>query len=237
MTLTSRSYSVQYSIAKNALLSLKKLNDPKVEKLCKECILFTPQQLRMICYDNAFATLENFLDHIGFILFDDWGSEKGQKHYSDKLTKLLTFDKFTEARHQTDLLQETLVIEWHTIIQSVSFDSFNKKRNPIKHTHAGKHDSKVIAIESGSMISSEEMHYKLTEDTFLALTNNECEDFVKYFEDIIASVHNFLSKYKLRLDIYCNGRSEQFQERWDLLDAFLHSPFTITMYVGETSLV
>lgn len=66
LTLNSRSYAIQFDIAQRALLSIKKINDAENGGLYIQDILFTPQQLRMICYDNAFAALENFLEHIGF---------------------------------------------------------------------------------------------------------------------------------------------------------------------------
>jgi hypothetical protein len=241
-TLNSRSYSVFFEIAQNALKTIEKSKEcadnstqkhdnPYQDRADINYIFFSIPQLRMICFDNAFSALENFLEHLGFILFYDWDSKKKQRHYIDKQKKLLNFRDIIETKHQPLLDYATLEKDWSTLIQSIHPEIHTHKRNPIKHIHAEDHDTKMHVVSSATTMINTDEYNQLTDGTFLSLTDDECINLTKEIETFIQSVHSFIDINRLIFHIYCdNEPDEKSDRRKELLDTFIVYPFANTLY-------
>lgn len=243
-TLNSRTYNIIFETAKNAFKTLKKIEtlwnesnqkygDSLAERPDVNYIFFTPIQLRMICIDYAFAALENFLEHIGYILCDDWESAGKQRHYSEKNKKLIDFPSFINKNRDPNKNYEDLQHQWKSIIQSIDLSTYNKIRNPIKHVHTEKHDIKTQIL---STISANRSFNQLNEETCLALTDNDCNEFIEKVEKLITDASIFLKEHKLIFNIYSNNRREidkKIEGRYGLFLTFLQNPFAPTLYVGS----
>ncbi|MDR3441966.1 MAG: hypothetical protein P4L65_03000 [Legionella sp.] len=240
--LNSRGYAQFLKIAQNATKTINKIKicmdqssqqhgNSQLMRPDIEYIFFDIQQLRMICFDYAFSALENFLEHIGFILFYDWDSERKQRHYNDKQTKLLCFSEIIEKEHQPSLDYATLELEWNAIICSVTPGNYNIKRNPIKHIHSGKHDVKTQTVSSTSTMMYPHEYEELVKDTLHDFSDNDCFKLMTEVEALINSIHSFLQKNKLIFRIYCDYETdEEIENRKSLLDIFLVQPLADTIY-------
>lgn len=241
-TLNFRAYAVLLKTAKNSLKTIEKIKKcadysiqkhghSHTERPDTEYIFFDIQQLRMVCFDYAFSALENFLEHIGFILFLDWDSKNKQRHYREKQEKLLSFSEIIEKNHQPSLDYETLEHDWNMIIQSINLARYNNKRNPIKHIHSEKHDVKMQTVFSTNIMMNTCEYEQLVNGTLLDLTDNECTEIINETEEFIQSVHSFIQMNKLIFRIYCNNESDKkIEMREKLLETFLMYPLTTTMY-------
>lgn len=215
----SRGYGDMFKIAEKAFKSLK-----------TEFIVFDHQELRMICYDYTFSAMENFYEHIGFILFEDWDSEKAQRHYISKKIRLLNFQDIFKITPQ-DLNYNIFQSEWESILQLVDLSFYNLKRNPIKHTHAGKHDITKQSISSNSPHMSVDERSKLNYGSYHDLTNDECEEFLNNVEACIIKIQSFLLRNQFKLNIFLNkSNDEKSKNRRKQLGVFLTNPFTVTMF-------
>jgi hypothetical protein len=175
--------------------------------------------------------------NIGFLLFDDWDSNKAQRHYSQKQQRLLDFNVFTTTTHLPNLDYGALETEWKNLINSIDFDLFTQKRNPIKHTHSSKHDGvkKSVVTQSPHMNASE--FSALVEGTSHALTEAECRTFLNDANNFIDKIHKFLNDHKLMLRIYCDNINEdKIQTRRSLLNIFLTHPYAYDLFSSEFTL-
>lgn len=240
--LNSRGYAQFLKIAQNATKTINKIKTcmdqaskkhghPHLMRPDIEYIYFDIQQLRIICFDYAFSALENFLEHVGFILFYDWDSGRKQRHYTDKQTKLLCFFEIIETDLQPSLDYAALELEWNAIIQSVNPGDYNIKRNPIKHIHSEKHDVKTQNVSSASTMMYPHEYEQLVKDTLHDLSDNDCFKLMNEVEALINSTHSFLQKNKLIFRIYCDYETdEQIEKRKSLLEIFLVHPLADTIY-------
>lgn len=236
-TLNSRSYKIFFNIAENALKAIQKAQEYTSETPKNiDCdYIFDELQLRIICFDYLFSSLENFLEHIGYILFSDWDSKKSQRHYAQKQTKLLQIKDAIVIKEQLqlDFLQE----KWHSIIESIDFKQYTNIRNPIKHIHAEKHDAKTQSGTRSRMTHDE--FEQINRGTLFALTTVDCEEFIKQVETLINSVHTYLKENKLFLRIYSEhspNQSEQLEQRKTLLRTFLGGSFAPPLYTTTSQL-
>lgn len=220
----SRAYAEYFKIANGALKTIEKIKehhssllnygDLYHEQPNIEYIFFSHNQLKIICFDYAFSALENFLEHMGFILFDDWESNKQQRHYKQKYEKLIAIDKFVEDKNKysNDFhLRETILQKANPNRR----DQFATKRNPIKHPHAEIHEYKLI---SGLPINSMPFD-QLQTGTYLDISDNDCIELITLVESLIIDVHKFLVTHKLILkisnDIRNDNKTIKRKSLWD----------------------
>jgi hypothetical protein len=237
----SRSYAKFLKIAQNAtktinkikncVLSNQKNGDVNLPRADFEYIFFDIPQLRIISFDYAFSAYENFLEHIGFILFYDWDSESKQRHFSNKQKKLTCFSEIIEKENQPSLDYESLELEWNMIIQSVTLSSYNTKRNPLKHIHSEKHEVKIQTVFSTSIMMNPCEYDQLVTDTLYDVSDEDCSKLINEVEKIINSIHSFLEKNKLIFRIYCDYETnKKIEKRKSLLEIFLVQPLAGTIY-------
>lgn len=179
------------------------------------------------------------MEHIGYILFDNWDSKNKQRYYSQKKEKLLNFretlpEHFAQTGHSLEeyvrLLNSNypdLEGTWKKIIKSIDLEKYTGKRNPIKHTHSGDHEMREQTSQSNCTMMSDQECELLLNGVLHDITTQECIDFLKKIDQFIKSVHSFIETYHLLFKIHSQLRQGNagIQKRWKLWNTFLGNPF------------
>lgn len=245
ITYESKSYSQGYAeyfrIAEKALKQLKdvRLNQKKnhdhiinnaSENILKpDLSIFTDIQLKLICFDYAFAAWENFLEHVGFMLFDDWDGANKQKHYRKKYEKLEQLELCLSEQRYSNIDYQEIKKEWLDVLHIVDLDYIKKaakKRNRIKHLHSDKHEGKKISTVVSSGIMDQ-----LNQDMYFDIADKECVEFVSKIEDLINKTHSFLGRNESIFGIYAYyGKDDRVILRKDFWRNFLITPLMLPFY-------
>jgi len=230
--LNHRSYSEYYKIAEAALKTIEKLReyanhsneafkDPDRNRPDTKFIFFSKTQLLIICFDYTFSAAENFIEHIGFILFSDWCSKKNQKYYPQKLEKLKTARAF---------LQDQSKNLWVELLEE--FTSYFKNqagiRNSIKHSHSSKHDGKILTRGAQKTEDAISHLNDLNASTPLGIKEESCKRQLERICSLIEKTHKILSEKSILPQEGPDDLKNCI--RRDLWDTFLHCPFAPTMY-------
>lgn len=226
--LNSRAYEIHFSIAKNALNAMIKIKDDHNV----ECVPFSEQELKLICFDYAFSAWENFLEHLGYMLFKDWDSGGKQRHYKEKFEKILDIsDCFSSSSVQSDQVQQ-LNIQWRSVIGTIdprdqNFIDLPNKRNPIKHVHSGKHETKTI-VESSVRFphANSTILDQLIGATHLGVTEADCVELLRKVESLINEAHRFLKANENLFEISLD--SPETNDRASLWEIFIATPWAKT---------
>ncbi len=225
-TINSRSYNEFFKIAQQCIEALSNRSD----------VIFTEVQLRIICIDYTFNTLENFLEHIGYILFCDWDSSNKQRHYNNKIEKIL---KVSEAISNPDR-HSNLIKRWKTLIKSINISKYAKSRNPLKHTHSNKHDIKTIKLldnySSKSLIHDRDEFKAIIEGTIFDITNDNCLLFFHEVKTYIEEIHAFIKKNQPIFKIYSLYSNDKVENRKSLFHTFVLNQHTPTLLTSHISL-
>lgn len=243
-TLNSRGYVEMLNTAKNALKTIQKIEECSAKSMQKygathidrpdfDFIFFDHHQLKMICFDYTFAALENFLVHVGFILCDDWDSKGKQRHYVEKIKKILIFNDIIEKRLPNE---DYLALEkkWEEIFTSVDPALYTNRRNRVKHILSGNQEIKTQTVPSNSMYMNATEYDQLIANTHLDITKNHYIEFIEKLNNFINDAHSFLNQHKISFRIYSNPlNDETVKQRQRLLRTFLSSPWTGTLYTSE----
>lgn len=242
--LNARGYATMKGIAENALKTIRKIKDCATlsteshgnsisERPDFDYIFFDYHELRIICYDYTFSAWENFLEHIGFILFDDWDSKKKQRKYKDKIKKLLEFDdilggEISEERRQS------LKSKWVELINSIKLPDYASKRNPLKHIHADRHDTKTQTTDTITpIVMQPEKFNQFNQDTIFSFTDEECTEFYREFIKNFTEIHKYINEHKSIFKIYqSSDQSDKTLERKALLRTFLFAPRSTHFYTN-----
>lgn len=219
-TLNARSYATFFDIAKKAIAAIEKIKNNR-----DYASDFTIQQLCIISYNHAFFTLENFFEHIGFVLCDDWESNGEQRNYSKKQKKLasafmqiiITQERLPHINHSN------LEAEWSQLINSINFKKYSPKRNPLTHIHSGKHDTKSQTIHSNNIGINFDEHEPLYDNTIFDDIYNDCIDLINTIEEFIQNICLFLKTNKIIFKIH--NQAILYQERYSLFSTFLLNPW------------
>lgn len=231
LVIANAAYKTIEKIKECATQSKQRRKDPNVERPDMEYIFFTIPQLRQICFDYAFSAWENFLEHLGFILFDDWDSKKKQKTYKQKYNRLLDFLDFISSNRIPNIDYSKLENEWKTIIQKIDPDKIllAKKRNPIKHVHSETHDIKFLDVDNNT--NSSEAYEKITKNTRLGITDDDCLNIISNINDLINAAYDFLYKNQNLLKIHrIYLIDEKSKKRKSLWRTFLCHPLAVDFY-------
>ena len=247
-----RSYATYLDIAKNALKTINAFtmqheNTPEKRNNI-ECIYFDSTDLNIICYHYLCATWENYLEHLGYILFNDWDSNKKQRHYNDKVKRLqdglkgcildppLARVNINDSWTKVDYTK--LENEWSTIMGDYNLKAeVHTKRNAISHVHTERDE-----IISGSFVRRDDSCSSIFQEmselqskTPHGITKEENMELLKHIETFIQGSHAFLRKYSNIFDIYHNHR--RYPERFTLWNAFLCNPNCPPMYSSSSGKV
>lgn len=237
-TLNARSYALFFSIATTSLNQIRDLQPPYSENHSKQ--QFSVGELKMICFDYLFSTYENFLEHLGYLLFEDWDSAKEQSHYANKLKRL---KDLMDAIHFMMIPSDfdALCDSWIRLLDLFDVKKYKDTRNSIKHTHSGKHDTKTIEKKAkGLNLPSTVDVASLIVEMPLGITTDDCENFRKDLKAWISNIHQFIKENKMMFWV-ANGDSRtlpideskqaKVNQRQVLFDMFCEGLWTPPAYM------
>ncbi len=234
----SRAYVDYLKIAKTAWEKINEIGDKNDAHY--ERIIFNADQWRIICFDYAFSTLENFLEHLGFILFADWDSAGKQRSYRQKYSKILLLNEciLESEKKYADINEQQLEDEWKKILINIEpqyRDNLANKRNPLKHINSEKHESNNNNDIPSDIISQ---FNKLRKGTYLDISNDDCNGLLTTLETLIMKAHDFLNKHRLFFKIdNAYDIDDRIKTRRAFWQTFLNSPFASPSYSGRSVVV
>jgi hypothetical protein len=213
-TLKFQAHAKLLQISKNALDTITKRKGKSHECNQECCVQLWEDELAMIATDYAISSLEAFINHIGYILDNDWLKYQN-KNFRDQYKRLINI------LNKINISCDDVKISPYN-----QFDKHRKIRNTLHHVHASEHNTKKIA-RPDSLPTAAELN-----ETFEMLQGWVNSVDFKSAKDVYDNVRGFMEKLCAHVKVKENlhlaeklikhGDKDQ---RQDALRTLIESPF------------
>lgn len=225
-TMTARRYAELLRKASAALCTYEYLE--RENFVLPKCIeFFEPKDFLIIAVDSSISALEAFVNHVGYILIDDW-KEYEERNFWMQYKKLIS---------QLEILNIPV-----NNISETPYNNFKRHRdtvrNPCHHVHSSKHDIQQITrknlIDRGlDLQESMEMimEWTKTEREDAKSAYQETLKFITYFKDEFEKnfFHSKLLSIILRRDQKVKVSTDDGRQH--LLRRLIQNPFDPQAFV------